>query len=196
MKKSTQKIIYTILFMSILAVVIIYAYFQITGKKEEQVPKTKIEKLINRNLEGNYPATPREVMKVYGELTRYLYNGNEEKKLSDEQLEALLDQVRILYSEELLEENPREEQLERLKMDVADYKKMSKTIMSYTVQQSSQIQFGELNGREVAKVVISFTTKASGEQPAKTYERFLLQADAEERWKIVGWEQISGEGLE
>lgn len=196
MKKSTQKIIYTILFMSILAVVIIYAYFQITGKKEEQVPKTKIEKLINRNLEGNYPATPREVMKVYGELTRYLYNGNEEKKLSDEQLEALLDQVRILYSEELLKENPREEQLERLKMDVADYKKMSKTIMSYTVQQSSQIQFGKLNGHEVAKVVISFTTKASGEQPAKTYERFLLQADAEERWKIVGWEQISGEGLE
>ncbi|MFW5632218.1 MAG: DUF6715 family protein [Acetivibrio ethanolgignens] len=196
MKKSTQKIIYMVLLMSILAVAIIYAYFQMTGKKEEQVPKTKVEKLIHRNLEGTYPATPREVMKVYGELTKYLYNGNEEKKMSDEQFEALFDQVRILYSEELLEENPREVQLERLKMDVADYKKMSKTIMSYNVQQSSQIEFGELNGSEVAKVVVSFTTKASGEQPAKTYERFLLQADANERWKIVGWEQISGEGLE
>lgn len=196
MKKSTQKIIYAVLIMSVLAAVVIYVYFQMTNKNEEPVPKTKVEKLINRNLEGNYPATPREVMKVYGELTKYLYNRNEEQKISDEQFEALFDQVRILYADELLEENPREEQLKRLKTDVEDYKKKSKTIMSYTVQQSSQIKFGELNGREVAKVIVSFTTKASGEQMEKTYERFMLQADADEHWKIVGWEQISGEGLE
>lgn len=196
MKKSTQKIIYAVLIMSVLAAVVIYVYFQMTNKSEEPVPKTKVEKLINRNLEGNYPATPREVMKVYGELTKYLYNRNEEQKISDEQFEALFDQVRILYADELLEENPREEQLKRLKTDVEDYKKKSKTIMSYTVQQSSQIKFGELNGREVAKVIVSFTTKASGEQMEKTYERFMLQADADEHWKIVGWEQISGEGLE
>lgn len=195
MKKSTQRIIYTVLFMMILAVVIIYAYFQMTGKKEEQIPKTKVEKLINRNLEGNYPATPREVMKVYGELTKYLYNGSEEKKMSEKQFEALFDQVRLLYSQELLDENPREEQLERLKMDVADYRKQSKTIMSYSIQQSSQIEFDKLDGKETAKVIVSFTTREEGKQPAKTYERFLLQADKEERWKIVGWEQISEDSL-
>lgn len=196
MKKSTQRIIYTVLIMAVLAAVVIYAYFQMTSKKEEKVPKTKIEKLVNRNLEGNYPATPREVVKTYGELTKYLYNSGQEKNVTKEQFEALFDQVRILYDKELLEKNPREEHLKRLKSDVEDYKKKSKSIMSYTVQKSSQIEFGKIDGEEAAKVVLMFTTKQTGEQPAKTYERFLLRADKDERWKIVGWEQISGDGTD
>lgn len=196
MKKSTQKIIYTVIIMAILAVAVVYFYFQMTSTKEEQTPNTKVEKLIQRNLEGNYPGTPREVVKVYGELTKYIYNGSEEEKMTEAQLEALFDQVRLLYSEELLEENPREEHLERLKLDVKDYKEQSKTIMSYMVQQSSQIEYGMLEGAEVAKVELIFMTKASGEQPQKTYERVLLRADADEHWKIVGWEQISGSDVE
>lgn len=192
MKKSTQRIIYTVLIMTILAIVVIYAYFRMTGKKEEPVPKTKVEKLLNRNLEGNYPATPREVVKLYGELTKYLYNRNEGEKLTEKQFNALFDQVRLLYADSLLEKNPREEQLSRLKADVSLYEKQSRTIMSYSVQQSSQITFGKLHGRETAKVIIEFMTKATGEQPKKTYEEFLLQADDEEQWKIVGWQQVSG----
>lgn len=191
MKKSTQRIIYTVLMMTILAVVIIYAYFMMTGKKEEQAPKTKVEKLISRNLEGNYPATPREVVKVYGEYTKYLYNGSDGKKLTEEQFEALFDQVRLLYADELLKENPREEQLARLKMDVEDYEDQSKIIMSYTVQQTSQIEFGKVDGKEAAKVGLVFMTKAGGKQPAKTYEEFILQPDEEEHWKIIGWQQVS-----
>lgn len=197
MKKSTQRIIYTVLIMTVLAVVVIYAYFRMTGKKEEQVPKTKVEKLISRNLEGNYPATPREVVKVYGEYTKYLYNGSDGEKLTEEQFDALFDQVRLLYADELLEENPREEQLARLKMDVKAYEEQSKTIMSYTVQQSSQIEFGKVDGKEAAKVGLIFMTKAEGEQPAKTYEEFILQPDEEEQWKIIGWQQVSAaEGME
>ncbi len=196
MKKSTQKIIYTVLIMAVLAAVIIYAYFARASKIEEKTPKTKAEKLISRNLEGNYPGTPREVVKLYGEITKCLYNRKEKPKLTKEQFEALFDQVRVLYSQELLEKNERKEQLDKLDADVAAYEKESKTIMSYTVQQSSQIEFGELNGKEVARVVIIFTTKASGEQPMKTYEQFLLQADETDRWKILGWEQISGQGID
>lgn len=196
MKKSTQRILYTILVMVIVAAGIIYAFFNMTSKTDEEVPKTKIEKLISRNLEGNYPATPREVVKVYGELTKYLYNGDEKGKLTEEQLEALFDQIRLLYSEELLAENPREEQLGRLKADIEDYKKKSKTIMSYSVEKTSQIETGKLKNENAAEVLITFTTKASGEQPARTHERVLLREEEEGCYKIVGWEQISGEGIE
>ncbi len=196
MKKSTQSIIYTVIIMVMLAAVLIYAYFRMTHKPaEEAVPKTKVEKLISRNLEGNYPATPREVVKLYGEITKYLYNRSEEQKMTDEQFEALFDQLRFLYDEELLAENPREEQLLRIKDDVAQYKKKSKTIMSYAVQKTSQIEFGKIDGKEAAGVVISFMTKASGEQPQKTYEKFLLRVNDEEQWKIMGWEQISGDNV-
>jgi Na+-transporting NADH:ubiquinone oxidoreductase subunit NqrC len=193
MKKGTQKIIYAVIIMALIAASVIYAFFRMTSEKEEDVPKTKVAKLISKNLEGNYPATPREVVKTYGELTKYLYNGSEEEKMTDEQFEALFDQVRILYSAELLEKNPRETQLAELKKDVADYKKSSKTIMSYSVQESSQITYGELNGKESATVKMTFTTKASGEQPAKTYEEFLLQEDEEGHWKILGWQQVGSE---
>lgn len=196
MKKSTQRIIYTVIIMVVLAIVVVYAYFQRVNGPKETTPKTKMEKMINRNLEGNYPATPREVVKVYGELTKYLYNGDEEEKMTQEKFEALFDQVRVLYAEELLTENPREEQLVRLAADVKDYKKNSRTIMSYSVQKTSQIKFGKLNGENVAKVVIIFTTKATGEQPARTYEEVLLKEDGQERWKIMGWQQVSGEGIE
>lgn len=197
MKKSTQKIIYTVLIMAVLAVIAVYAYFQTTRNPEEKaVPKTKLEKLISRNLEGNYPATPREVVKTYGELTKYLYNGDEEGKMTDRQFEALFDQVRLLYDEELLAQNPREEQLARLKYDVADYRKADRDIMSCSVQKTSQIEHGKLNGADVVKVALVFMTKATGEQPAKTYEQFLLREDENKNWKILGWQQVSGAGIE
>lgn len=191
MKQSTQKLVYAAVLMAVLAVIIVYAYFQMTSKPRDETPKTKVEKLVNRNLEGNYPATPREVVKAYGELTKYLYNRNEEPKVNEKQFEALFDQVRLLYSKELLDKNPREEHLNNLIEDVAYYEKQSKTIMSYTVQQSSQVETGKLEGEDVAKVDITFTTKASGEQPARTHEQVLLREE-DGRWKIVGWQQIGG----
>ena len=45
----------------------------------------------------------------------------------------------------------------------------------------------EADENSCASIIACFTVKNNG-QFEKTYERFLLREDENERWKIVGWE--------
>lgn len=65
MKKNGQKIIF-----AVVCVVIIVGLFWYTAAKkgnsaENNDDLTEVEKVITKNLEKNYPETPREVVKFY-----------------------------------------------------------------------------------------------------------------------------------
>ena len=51
-----------------------------------------------RNLDINYPATPKEVVKYYAELTKVLYN----EEYTDEEFQALAVKIQQLYDPELV----------------------------------------------------------------------------------------------
>ena len=63
---------------------------------------TEIQKLITKNLDTNYPATPREVVKYYNRILECFYDDT----YTDDELESLADQARKLLDDELLENNP------------------------------------------------------------------------------------------
>ena len=102
----------TIIFTILLAAVIIGIYFAITRNKNndtKEIPAetSEADTLIKKDLDWEYPATPREVLKLYCRITKCLYNDD----LTDDQIKKLVAQVRNLYSYELLENNAEDEQV-------------------------------------------------------------------------------------
>ena len=104
MKKSgVIKAVITILII----LLIVGAYYFFTTQRrtsvEDTVELTEIQKLITKNLDTNYPATPREVVKYYNRILECFYDDT----YTDDELESLADQARKLLDDELLENNPR-----------------------------------------------------------------------------------------
>ena len=64
-----------ILALIVVALLVGY-YFYLTNKQEanEEVTISNVQNLILRNVETDYPPTPKEVVKFYAELTKCVYN--------------------------------------------------------------------------------------------------------------------------
>lgn len=186
MTKSTKKIVITVVVMAVIAVAVIFGYFQMTQSlsEEETSAKTEVEKLLKKDMENNYPGTPREVLKLYGRITKCMYNDD----LNQAQVEGLLEQARKLYDDELLAVNSWDTHLEALLNDIVDYKDNDRVIMSYTAQKSSQVKTYKKDGQEYAVSYMLFITSDKENSYAESYEKFMLRKDASGKWKIVGWE--------
>ena len=62
---------------------------------------------IKEQIESEYPATPKEVMQVYNELMGYAYCSS----MKDQYIGDYVQDLRLLYSQELLERNTEEQQI-------------------------------------------------------------------------------------
>ena len=83
------------------------------ASEDGNVTLTEVQKVITKDLEDNYPATPREVVKLYNRILQCFYN----ESYTDEELQQLGDQARMLFDEELLENNPRDVYLDALRAE-------------------------------------------------------------------------------
>ena len=195
MKKSKMGLGGTIVFVILFAAVVVGIYLMITrekndGKLESNVEVTEYSSLKQRNMVTNYPQTAREVVKLYCRITKCLYN----EDLSDSQIEDLVDMLRMLYSTELLEENPREDMIGLVKGDIQNYKKFERTINSYSIDDSGDIVYVRTTKPAKATVNMYFTIKAGGAFE-RAYEEILLVEQDENIWKILGWRQSDDTSL-
>ena len=187
MEKKTNKWVKRSFFIMLcLAVIVIGGYYYLSNRgKEEQkdkIPTTEIDNLIAKDLETQYPGTPREVLKFYNRINKCLYN----EGLSNDKLEALLTQMRLLFSEELLKENSYEDQLENLKKDIKAYKSAKRKIVTTAVQKNEEVKYQTVGGEERASIVTSYMLKEKDDY-TKTFEQFIMKKDDKGLWKIVGW---------
>ena len=195
MTKSNKTTIITLVVMAVIAVAIFFGYYQMTSKTPEEevtVAKTEADKLIQKDMENNYPGTPREVLKLHGRITQCIYND----ELNMNQLEGLLEQARKLYDDELLALNPWDTHLNNLIADMEDYEKNDRTIMSYTVQNSSQIKTQKIDGEEYAIAYMLFITSDKSAAYTESCEKFMLKKDGTGDWKIIGWELADPKSVE
>ena len=128
----------------ILAALVFGYYFYLTNKRnreasENKVDLTAVQNVLLRNLDKNYPPTPKEVMKVYGELTMCIHGQN----YTDEEFEQLASQIQKIYDEELIAEtgNSGQQYLEALKKDIDDLKKKGLVISSYTLPSAADVSY-------------------------------------------------------
>ena len=158
---------------------------------------TEVEKLIVRDLEENYPKTPREVVKFYNKIIGCYYGG----EISNHEVEKLADQMLLILDEDLLVVNPRDEYIESIKSDIEKYKKANKRVVSTDVCDSNQVKYvndekeGASEADKLAYVDTSYFINTDGEF-AYSYQQFVLRQDKDGRWKILGFYEGEGDSFD
>lgn len=165
------------------------------GNQEEEKNLTEVEKVIVKDLENNYPKTPREVVKFYNRIVKCYY-GNE--KTTEKQLNDLVDQMLCLMDEDLLLVNPRDTYYNSVVQDIAYYKQNNKQLVSTDVCDSNEVKYvtddkdGEGESDKLAYVEASYFMNEDGKF-GYTYQQFVLRQDEDGNWKILTFYQIKGE---
>ena len=179
--------------MTAIALVIVMSYFALTKKEEDKNSQltveaaTEVSILMDKDLEKEYPASVREVVKLYLRIITCYYN----EDLSEEQLVALVDQQRALLDKELLDNNKYGDFMKRLESEIASYKSSKTTVINYQINSNQSVQKWWNNDRECASVMVVINMNAKSLN--QVYEKFILRRDDNGRWKILGWQLSNAE---
>ena len=183
MKKSTVRIT-IVLIILIVGVVGVYAYLASRSRSvAEQASMTNIEKVLSRDMEYDYPSTPKELLKYYNEIQKCFYNEN----CTDGEIEELANRARELYDEELLANNELGVHIMSLKAEIKDYKDHKRVLTAVSVAASTNVDYFEEDGYEFARIYCGYNV-TEGSMTKQVRQIFLLRRDGNRRWKIYGWD--------
>lgn len=184
MKKSTIRVTIVSLVL-ILGVVGYYVYLsQSSRKASADAALTKVQSILSRDMKRDYPPTPKEVMKYFTELQKCLYN----EECTAEEIQQLGMKARELYDAQLLEINPVEDYIPRLKGEVDSFHEEQKRIISISVPTSISVDRFEEDGFEFARLYCRYKVNEKGTS-SEMQIIYLLRRDDSKLWKIYGWER-------
>lgn len=177
-----------LLIIGIILAALVLGYFfylsnQKSENKEEVVESTKVQSVLMKDLEKSYPPTPKEVVKYFNEISECFYN----ETYSEEELYDLAMQIQGLYDEELIAQKTEEQYLTDLKSDIAEMKEQDRSISSYTLSASTDVEIFSENGRKCARLYCEYNIR-QGTSMVPSMVVFILRQDEEEHWKILGWD--------
>ena len=182
--------------MTAIAVVIVLLYVGLTKKEEEKnsqlavEAETEVDMLMDKDLDKEYPASVREVVKLYLRIITCYYN----EDLDEKELVALADQQRALFDKELLDNNNYGDFMKRLKNEIASYKSANKTVINYQINSNQSVQYWWNNDRECASIMV--VVNLNGKSLNQVYEKFSLRKDDNGKWKILGWQLADEDDFE
>lgn len=191
MKKKRGGIIVLVLMaLAVIGIFVVLAFRE--PKNVEQATEiSEVEALLNTDILANYPATPREVMKLYNRYMLVLY-GVDSEKLTDEQIKRLGQNMRVLYDEELLESNPEEMHIANLQRELNAFQVNKKVMIQANVADSNEVDYIEINEKSGATVEVSYFIKKGTQDFTRTHQQYLLRKDAQGNWKILNYSKING----
>lgn len=180
----------------ILVAVLIVGLFAVVAYRtpksaEDAVELTELDELLNMNITASYPATPREVMKLYNRYMVCLY-GAESSELKDDQVRALGKKMREMYDEELLGSNPEESHLLSLSQELETFRNDKKVMIQANVCDSNEVEYINVDGASGALLEVSYFVKKGTKDFSRTYQQFLLRKDKTGKWKILGFVKVNG----
>ena len=187
-----SKVAKIVIIVVVLAAVIL-AYYYYLGHRtrrqevEEAAVATVVQSVLMRDLEHNYPPTPKEVVKYYAEITECFYN----ETYSDEELVQLANKIQMLYDAELVANKTQEQYMEDLRNDIVEMKGKQLLIASYEVSASTDVEEFTQDGYSCARLYCTFYLRQPGNgSRVPSLERFILRKDEDGHWKIFGWELV------
>lgn len=178
----------------VIAVALFGGYYYYLSHREAKAPEddveiTEMDEILAKQLDSDYPPTPREVVKFYNRILECVFG----TEYNDAQFDKLIGQARKLMDEELLEGNPLDTYKSQLQEEITSYKANSQQIIQTTVCDSDEVEKKEIDGRKCAYVQATYFLKSGQGQFEKTYERYLLRQDDGGSWKILYYGLIDGE---
>ena len=178
-----------------LVLLVLGYYFYLSNRsmpeKTEEISvetMTVSQKVLSRNLETNYPPSPREVVKYFSEITECYYN----EEHTDEELRDLGLKMREIYDDDLVANQTEEMYLSLLKSDVEEYKQNNRTISSFSPSSSVDVETFTKDGYECAKLYCVYDINQDG-LLYQTTLCFILRKDEEADYKIYGWKAVKDE---
>ena len=193
-KQKNNFIMKIALFLVVIGIVIVaiyYSFIRVAGDKasEESYPSTTYEILVARDLEASYPATTSEVVKLYNKYLKYIYNS----ETTEEEFSKLVDQIRLMWSEDWLSLNERSAHIHDFQQEVARFREEGLVMSNYTVNESTTAKgFTTPEGVD-GKTIISSYLYSKKKSMSKVYMKFYLLSEAG-NWKILYYELVDEYG--
>lgn len=185
MKKSN--IVKIIIIGIILAALIVGYFYYLSNKgqdaKEEVVESTAVQEALMRDLDKNYPPTPKEVVKYFNEISKCFYN----EKYTESELLDLAVKIQGVYDDELIANKTQEQYIKDLKSDIDDMKNQDRSILSYELSASTDVEEFVENGYSCARLYCNYSIR-QGTQKIGSRVVFVLRKDDDGHWKIYGWD--------
>lgn len=187
-KLSTSIIIIVVSVALIVGVFLLIMNRNAKDDEPTEVEITAVQNVLLRNMENDYPPTPKEVLKYYSDITQCFYAGG----YTDEELEQLALRAWELYDEDLQANQDYDIYLEDLKAEIASYREKDWNISSYSTSSSTDVEEFERDGDEWAQLYAFYNVRQST-QIVKVTELFLMRKDDDGHWKIYGWQLANPE---
>lgn len=169
----------------VMAGLIVGYYFHLSNREVKKEPSkakvSAVQDVLLRDLEKNYPPTPKEVVKYHAEISKCFYDG----AYTEEEFDALARRARELYDEELKATQTEAEYAEELKEDIAEFEETDTVISSYSTSASTDVDYSA-DGNSASLYCIYNVRQ--GKQIVSSNHRYMLRKDENGHWKILGWE--------
>lgn len=159
-------------------------FFFTKDNRQKETELTEVQKIITKDLETDYPKTPREVIKLYNRIVKCYYSEEKElENISKEELKALSKQMLQLLDEEVLLANQDEEYYGFVLDDIKVFEANDTYIVESTVCDSNDVQYvtDPNNGDKLAYVPTSYLMNSL----EKIYQKFILRENENGKWKIL-----------
>lgn len=150
---------------------------------KEEKPNTEVQNILAKDIDRNYPATVREVVRLYARISKCYHN----ESISEEEFQKLVEFQRKLFDEEFLNNNPLDTFTNNLSMEIEAAKSRKYQMVQWRVQKESRVETWKSGENQFASIVASFIMSEKEKGYTRTFEEFLLREDEKGRWKIVGW---------
>ncbi len=180
--------------LAVMVITVFALYYYLVNKVERSSPEvetTAIQDVLLRNLETDYPATVREVIKYYNEIMSCYYS----ESPTDEELKDLADKALELYDTELVNFQSEEMYLADLKTEIAGFASSGTVLSHVALSSSTAVDYFTYNGRECAQIRCIYTMRQKT-SPMTIKEIYVLRKDDNGRWKILGWTPAEDETTE
>lgn len=144
---------------------------------------SEVSVLISKDIMANYPESPKDVVNLYARITKAYYDTS----LTDEQIEALGKQARLMFDDELKNTQTDADFYEKLKEDIGNYNSTKTRISSYVIQSAAKTKYSTFKDRQYASIALVYYLR-QGDKLIDSPTKFTLRKDDDGHWKILFWE--------
>lgn len=144
---------------------------------------SEVSVLISKDIMANYPESPKDVVNLYARITKAYYDTS----LTDEQIEALGKQARLMFDDELKNTQTDTDFYEKLKEDIGNYNSTKTRISSYVIQSAAKTKYSTFKDRQYASIALVYYLR-QGDKLIDSPTKFTLRKDDDGHWKILFWE--------
>ena len=183
------------LIITLLAVLAISYYIYLSHRDvnndDKMASDSKVATLISRDMDNNYPGTPRAVLSYFMDIQKIWYK----EDISKDEFNGLVQHARDLFDDEMLAVNDYESYCERLEAEIESYKESDRYISEYVIEDGYNIEYKTFNSQSYAIVDVKYFV-IEGKNLHTVYEEYTLRKDNDSHWKILFWKLTDGTRME